>query len=527
MRPGDDVAYHELDKLVGDPLTQSMVGRQIELADIVLHHEIGDDYAVAFARSSALAQSCKAARLCVPMIHFSGLQPDMTYIGSAQDRFIGPMGAYHSRIVLTEFLSGHNESTALASFESEEYYESLDYFREFDRSAAELTRRDASCHLAGTPILMKYIHERPTLYTMNRPMNLVFKEIATEAFALLGLDFADVDAEYIPATLSGGAVWPPSVLAHARHGLKFPPSSMMKAGFGSERLLSIEDFVSESYQCYRDGKTRLLRMGIVKTILTRIGLADRAEQDIGAAAPRPDDDSPVTARHRVRRTLADLASVIERTEREPEFARKVANEALWSLPVNGQSLLHVSRILEKLGDKSAAIDVLRGCISRLEEDPKVRTACAEQLLELGAGEILEQELAALNGQKGLKQEVLDFLVRYARRRGRSGLALNAALKMIHTSPNSAIAYLMMAHVGMDAKQPGLAISAIEKALEFEPYNAHHFALRGYALEHLGCRQAAISDYEVAVSLDPEYPAFQQQLERLRGMVHAGTGGGSR
>jgi regulator of sirC expression with transglutaminase-like and TPR domain len=75
---------------------------------------------------------------------------------------------------------------------------------------------------------------------------------------------------------------------------------------------------------------------------------------------------------------------------------------------------------------------------------------------------------------------------------------------------------------MDAKQPGLAIAAIEQALDFEPHNAHHFALRGYALEHLGCRPAAISDYEVAVSLDPEYLPFRQQLTRLRGTVPAGA-----
>jgi Flp pilus assembly protein TadD len=514
MRPGDDVAVHELETLNGDAPTRSRVSRQIQLADIIVHHPLGND--VAAGRTAALLQDSKAVRVCVPMIRFTGLQPDIVMLGPSQDRFPGPMGAYHSRIALTEFLSGHSEGDALASFESAERYGRLGYFGEFDRSAAELASRDALCHVPGTPILMKYVHDRPTLYTVDHPTNVIFKDLVTATLDQLGLDHGDVDPEYLPVTHAGGVVWPPSPLIHAHHGLRFPPARFIQAGSGARRLLSIEDFVWESYECYREGKEKLLRTTVVQTILADIGLAGRSDPEIGPPTLTSDRGGP-TGRRRLRRTLGDLASVLERTERDRSFAQEVANEALWALPADGQGLLYLSQILEKLGNNAAAIDVLRGCISQPDETPTLRSACAERLLELGANEALGEEIAALNAQKGVNQEALDVVVNYARRLGKTGLALNAALKMIRTAPDRATPYLMMAHIAMDAKQAGLAIASIEKALEFEPRNAHHFALRGLALESLGCRPAAISDYEVAVSIEPDYPAFRQQLERLREM----------
>lgn len=520
MRPGDDVACYELRTLSDDVWMQSKFSRRIELADIIVHHHVGSDYPVAFAHTAVLAQHHKAVRVCVPDIYFSGLQPDITYLDSSRDLYFGPMGGYHSRIVLTEFLSGHSESSALASFESEQHYERLGYYGEFGKSADELIRRDSLCHIAGTPILMKYIQERPTLYCIDRPTNVIFKGIVTATFGHLGLDFDDVDPEYIPATMAQGCVWPPSRLIHAHHGLRFPPSRFMKTGGGAPRVLCLEDFVWESYQSYRKDKAKLLATQTVQELVEAMGLGGLSGEDPGLSVSTDEGGGPVASRHRMRNTLRDLASIVERAEFDPPFARNVANEVLWASPADCQILLDVSKILEALGDRTAGIAVLNGCISRLDQEPTLRCLCTDRLLELGATEQVGQELAALNRQKGLKLEDLEFVVRYARRLGKTGLALKAAMRMIHTTPHSAIPYARMAHVAMDAKQPGLAISAIEKALEYEPRNGHHFALRGYALESLGCRPAAIGDYEIAVSLDPDYADFRRTLERLREMMPA-------
>ena len=76
-------------------------------------------------------------------VYFSGLQPDFTFIGSLGERHIGPLGNYHSKIVLGAFLADLTAKETAALF-CDKAYRELGYYDEFEVSKAKLLEVDAN-----------------------------------------------------------------------------------------------------------------------------------------------------------------------------------------------------------------------------------------------------------------------------------------------------------------------------------------------------------------------------------------------
>lgn len=507
MRPQDNIASYEVHTLIGNLRAQASAMRRLSLADIVVHHPISDDYPVEFARTSSLRENSRIVRVCVSMVFFAGLQPDIIYVGGPQDRVLSPMGDYHSRIVLLGYLTGLNPTDVLTSFDSDKLYNQLKYYDQFDLSARELVRRDLNCDIPGAPILMERVIEQPTLFTINHPMNIVFLEIIKATFKKLNLSYRSVVVDYIQPTLAGGPVWPPSAAIHRHHKLRYESSQFLKTDFGGQRFLSIDKFINESFVAYKKAFRTLINTSIVREMLSERNMA-------------PDDVVPYDVRLSPGRDALETSKSGSTPDEEHTFAvarTELKNEALqklWDCPDNVDVLLEVATQLARAAETVISKDILLELISISGGNLKSRLAAADMLIEVGEEKAVNDQVTRILSENS-NRESAEFALTMSRKVGDLKSSIQAALKVIYSSESKAFGYTALAHAVMDARQPGLAISAIDMAIQLEPRNGHHHALRGYALESLRYFQSAVSEYEAAMRLEPTLASFNESLFRVR------------
>lgn len=182
--------------------------------------------------------------------YFDGLHPDITYVGGMGQRVLSPMNDYHSKIVLASYAAGLSAENCLRQFNGA-IYEKLGYYQEYDRSAQELLDRDEACDVKFAPHFLEMIKEMPALYTINHPTGAVFLALAEQLAASLGIHFASFSASFFQNHLSTSNIWPVYDEIAEHHGLKYrtPQYYTVGRGIGS-RLLSREEFVIKSYECY-------------------------------------------------------------------------------------------------------------------------------------------------------------------------------------------------------------------------------------------------------------------------------------
>lgn len=182
--------------------------------------------------------------------HFSGLHPDITYVGGMGQRVTSAMGDYHSKIVLASYAAGLSAEACLRLFNGA-VYEKLGYYQEYDHSARQLLERDAACDVKFAQRFLDMVKETPTLYTMNHPTGAVFLALAEQLAASQGIEFVSFSPAFFQNHLSTSNIWPVYDEIAEYHGLKYrtPQYYLVGKGVGS-RLLSRAEFVTKSYECY-------------------------------------------------------------------------------------------------------------------------------------------------------------------------------------------------------------------------------------------------------------------------------------
>jgi hypothetical protein len=106
-------------------------------------------------------------------IYFSGLQPDFTFIGRIGERHIGPLGNYHSKIVLGAFLVGLDQSETMRLF-CGDVYSHLDYYSEFRLSKDKLQEIDQGNTVRFADEFFQLTFTDRTLLTFNHPSTVCF-----------------------------------------------------------------------------------------------------------------------------------------------------------------------------------------------------------------------------------------------------------------------------------------------------------------------------------------------------------------
>lgn len=183
-------------------------------------------------------------------VHFSGLQPDITYVGGMGQRVSSAMGDYHSKILLGSYVSGLNVEDCLRLFNGN-FYEKLGYYNEYENSAKQLIERDELCDVKFSENFLGMAREIPVLYTLNHPTGAVVLALAEMLAASQNIDYASFAPAFFQNHLSNSIIWPIYNEIAEHLGLKYrtPQYFAVSKGVG-QRLLSRVEFVQKSYETY-------------------------------------------------------------------------------------------------------------------------------------------------------------------------------------------------------------------------------------------------------------------------------------
>lgn len=206
-------------------------------------------------------------------IHFTGIHPDITYIGDRGGRLQSPIGDYHSKLVLHSYLTGRSVKQCLERFQGKEY-EAVGYFDEYKKSAMELINRDQGNSIQFSKCFLEIIKEHPSLYTINHPTGFVFQEYTNLIAEKLGLNFVKFPHVMLPNYLANSAWWPVFDELAETHGLKYKSPMVFKQpdALGG-KLIVLEEFVHASYKLYDKQSDRLRNARQALEILERWGSA--------------------------------------------------------------------------------------------------------------------------------------------------------------------------------------------------------------------------------------------------------------
>ena len=79
--------------------------------------------------------------IVIPNIYFSGLQPDLIYLGKMGKRYQSPLLDYHSAIAIAAFLKDYRIEQTRALFQEEDMFQRVDFFDEWRQSIDEFRVR--------------------------------------------------------------------------------------------------------------------------------------------------------------------------------------------------------------------------------------------------------------------------------------------------------------------------------------------------------------------------------------------------
>jgi hypothetical protein len=144
----------------------------IDKYDVVLTVPLSDHYGA--ISSENITNHVKRGKLArIANMYFSGLHPDLTYIGGLTKRIDGPLGDYHSKIALLAYLRGYSMYETLKLY-NERVYAAIGYFDEATKSIEALKEREQNIDIQFSDILQENYRDNPTFFSVNHPTSLMF-----------------------------------------------------------------------------------------------------------------------------------------------------------------------------------------------------------------------------------------------------------------------------------------------------------------------------------------------------------------
>jgi hypothetical protein len=191
-------------------------------------------------------------------IYFSGLHPDLTYIGGMARRVVGPIGDYHSKIALIAYLRGLSVNRAIALF-GDATYKKLGYYNAWQTSMDELRSREETIDVTLSEDLEILLHRDHCFFSVNHPTSLVVSAYARKIAlwlaqrGLVTMSDWNMGAFGLVNHLASSAIFPvyPEIARH--FDLSYPGSYSFKAptlGDDTIRIMTLAEMVQGEFLAF-------------------------------------------------------------------------------------------------------------------------------------------------------------------------------------------------------------------------------------------------------------------------------------
>ena len=190
--------------------------------------------------------------------YFSGLHPDLTYIGGLSRRIGGALGDYHSKIALMGYLHGLPADSTLALY-CDETYQELGYYDEYEESLAELRRRESEVDIPFADEMAALIPQDLCFFSVNHPTSFLIAAYAEKIAGWLEEKGVSERTDcprnpvYFVNYLASTGIFPVYPEIASRFGLNYSGSYLFKPltpGNNPVCHLDLAEFVEEEYAAY-------------------------------------------------------------------------------------------------------------------------------------------------------------------------------------------------------------------------------------------------------------------------------------
>jgi hypothetical protein len=194
----------------------------------------------------------------IPNFYFSGLHPDLTYIGGLGHRVVGPLEDYHSKIAIYGFATGMSVDQCTGLY-CDDTYARLGYYDEFEKSLAELRRRDTSLDVPFTDELPALLKSDLCFFSVNHPTNFLLRAFCIKVAAWLDDHGVVTRVPWswplgsLPNHLAQHVIFPVFPEVAAACELAFPGSYTFKPptiGDSPVACLNLREFVEQEYKIF-------------------------------------------------------------------------------------------------------------------------------------------------------------------------------------------------------------------------------------------------------------------------------------
>lgn len=183
-------------------------------------------------------------------IHFSGLHPDITYLGGMGSRVVSALGDYHSKICLLAFKKGYSIDQCEKLFNHSTYHR-LDFYNEWNVSERELLNRDTLLDIKFAQEFLIMSRSENTLYTFNHPLGFVFHRFLEKIYQALDIQFPKFPNSFFYNFLANDVWWPvyPEI-SEFHQSTKSMSMSFKAPDHLGGKLYNLNQFISSCYRLY-------------------------------------------------------------------------------------------------------------------------------------------------------------------------------------------------------------------------------------------------------------------------------------
>jgi hypothetical protein len=153
--------------VLSDHNNHKAILQKVKSANVVITQSLSD-YRFGDLQTKYLKKFIKKL-IIIPSIYFSGLHPDLVYVGKMGNRYQSPIGDYHSAIGIAAFLEKVPPDQAIQLYRDLELFQSAGFHAEWQNSLNELKSRELLCDISISDYIENNIINKTLFYSSNHP----------------------------------------------------------------------------------------------------------------------------------------------------------------------------------------------------------------------------------------------------------------------------------------------------------------------------------------------------------------------
>jgi hypothetical protein len=206
-------------------------------------------------------------------IYFSGLHPDLMYIGGLGKRVTGPLIDYHSKIAVHGYLRDLSIEKTTTLYTETTYCE-LRFYEEMSLSLETLKTRDSQVDIPISNLLPDYLQRALCFFSVNHPTSALLAPYChhiIRSLAAQGLGSPSgvpLDSGLCADTLANNVIFPIYPEIAARHGIPWLGSYVFRLPNARSNPVDLAHIIAAEFECFNTiGREVLMQSAQVKAVV--------------------------------------------------------------------------------------------------------------------------------------------------------------------------------------------------------------------------------------------------------------------